>query len=87
MATVNNYDAATNRINGASYDAAGNLTSFTGSALTYDGENRIAGVTQSGVGSMVYYYDGAGRRVQAASTYNTEKISVYDAFGQLSNTR
>jgi RHS repeat-associated protein len=84
VATVNNYDAASNRINGASYDAAGNLTSFTGSALTYDAENRITSATQSGIGSMFYYYDGAGRRVQEVSTYSTEKVFVYDVFGQLS---
>jgi hypothetical protein len=29
VATVNTYNPTTNRINGASYDAAGNLTSFT----------------------------------------------------------
>jgi RHS repeat-associated protein len=83
VATVNNYNAATNRINGASYDAAGNLTSFTGSSLTYDAENRITGASQSGVGSMYYFYDGAGRRVQEVSTYNVEKVFVYDAFGQM----
>jgi len=44
--------------------------------VTYDAENRITGVTQSGIGSIFYYYDGAGRRVQAVSTYNTEKVFV-----------
>jgi RHS repeat-associated protein len=84
VATVNNYNAATNRINGASYDTAGNLISFTGSALTYDAEkNRITSASQSGIGSMYYFYDGAGRRVQEVSTYNVEKVFVYDAFGQM----
>jgi RHS repeat-associated protein len=32
---------------------------------------------------MYYLYDGAGRRVQAVSTYNVEKVFVYDAFGQM----
>ncbi len=67
-----------------SYDAAGNLVSITGSALTYDAENRLTSATQSGIGTMDYYYDGAGRRVQEISTYNTEKVFVYDAFGRLS---
>jgi len=62
---------------------AGNLTSFTGSALTYDAENRITGASQTGIGSMYYFYDGAGRRVQEASTYNAEKVFVYDVFGQM----
>jgi RHS repeat-associated protein len=59
------------------------LTSFTGSALTFDAENRITSASQSGVGSMYYFYDGAGRRVQEVSTYNVEKVFVYDAFGQM----
>jgi uncharacterized protein RhaS with RHS repeats len=33
---------------------------------------------------MYYSYDGAGRRVQEISTYYTEKVFVYDAFGRLS---
>ena len=45
--------------------------SYTGSALTYDAENRITSATQSGIGGMYYSYDGAGQRVQEASTYNT----------------
>jgi RHS repeat-associated protein len=32
---------------------------------------------------MYYFYDGAGRRVQEVSTYNVEKVFVYDAFGQM----
>ena len=83
VATVNNSDPTTNKINGASYDSAGNLTAFTGSALTYDAENRITGASQSGVGSMYYLYDGAGRRVQEVSTYNVERVFVYDVFGQM----
>src|SRR6185437_8117882 len=73
-----------NQMAGNSYDAAGNLVSVTGSALTYDAENRLTSATQSGIGSMYYSYDGAGRRVQEISTYNTEKVFVYDAFGRLS---
>jgi RHS repeat-associated protein len=73
-----------NQIAAGSYDAAGNLLSVTGSALTYDAENRLTSATQNGVGSMYYSYDGAGRRVQEISTYNTEKVFVYDVFGRLS---
>ena len=32
---------------------------------------------------MYYLYDGVGRRVQEVSTYNVEKVFVYDAFGQM----
>jgi hypothetical protein len=71
------------KINGASYDAFGNLVSYTGSALTHGAENRITSATQSGIGSMYYFYDGAGQRVQEVSTYNTEKVFVYDVFGHL----
>jgi RHS repeat-associated protein len=48
----------------------------------YDAENRITGASQS-IGSMYYLYDGAGRRVQEVSTYNVEKVFVYDVFGQM----
>jgi RHS repeat-associated protein len=51
--------------------------------MTYDAENRITSATQSGIGSMYYLYDGAGRRVQEVSTYNIEKVFVYDVFGQM----
>lgn len=73
-----------NQIGGASYDAAGNLLLYAGSTLTYDAENRLTSTTQSGIGSMYYSYDGIGRRVQEISTYNTEKVFVYDVFGRLS---
>lgn len=33
--------------------------------------------------ACINLYDGAGRRVQEVSTYNIEKVFVYDAFGQM----
>ncbi len=51
-----------------------------GSALTYDAENRITSAAQSGIGSMDYSYDGAGRRVQEISTYNTENRVTEHSF-------
>ena len=62
---------------------SGNFPSFTGSALMYDAENRITSASQTGIGKMYYLYDGAGRRVQEVSTYNVEKVFVYDVFGQM----
>ena len=72
-----------NQIAGNSYDAAGNLLSLAGSDFTYDAENRITGASQSGIGIRYYLYEGAGRRVQEVSTYNVEKMFVYDVFGQM----
>jgi hypothetical protein len=52
--TGNSYATSTNRIDGASYDAAGNLLAVGGSNLSYDAENRITTVSQPGVGTVTY---------------------------------
>jgi RHS repeat-associated protein len=49
----------TNRIDGWSYDAAGNLLNDQINTYTYDAENRIATLN----GSPAYIYDAEGRRV------------------------
>ncbi len=78
----NVYDAATNRIAAGrmananlSYDAAGNLTSYTTDTMTYDAENRQVGMQDSSTsGTAVYQYDGSGQRVLQNNT-----VYVYDA--------
>ena len=51
-----------NRIDGYSYDAAGNLLSDGVHSYTYDAENRITKVDNGS--TATYVYDGLGRRVQ-----------------------
>jgi RHS repeat-associated protein len=48
-----------NRIDGYSYDAAGNILNDSFHSYTYDAENRIITVD----GGMIYTYDAEGRRV------------------------
>jgi RHS repeat-associated protein len=63
-------DNTTNRISGSgiTYDALGNmLTDGLGSTYTWDAENRLIKVVNSG-GTYNYTYDAEGRRVKTAST-------------------
>jgi RHS repeat-associated protein len=83
MASVNNYNAATNHINGASYDAAGNLTGLTGMILDYDAENRQKVAYDTIYGLMLYLYDGSGQRIEKKYPDASFGVYVYDAFGQL----
>ena len=52
-----------NRMDGYSYDAAGNLLSDGTTSYTYDAENRIISAT-NGNGTTTYIYDAEGRRVR-----------------------
>ena len=72
-----------NQIAGSSYECSREFAFSDRQRPHLRCENRLTSATQSGIGSMYYSYDGAGRRVQEISTYNTEKVFVYDAFGQL----
>jgi RHS repeat-associated protein len=71
-----------NRMNGMTYDAAGNLTQMSPNTAEYDAENRLKTVRQGAAVQASYEYDGHGRRVKrtvgTATTYY-----VYDASGQL----
>ena len=52
--SINSFDASTNRLNSASYDDAGNMTSDTvNRVMTYDAENRMTTFTHPGVGSLL----------------------------------
>lgn len=66
-----------NRMNGYSYDLAGNLLNDGSHAYTYDGENKIAKVD----GVAAYVYDGEGQRVRKLLAENLR--FVYGIGGQL----
>ncbi|MFN7651343.1 MAG: RHS repeat domain-containing protein [Acidobacteriota bacterium] len=89
--TQNFFVATTNRLQGGSYDAAGNQLVVNPYTLTYDAENRPRTVRMT-VGAQTfdraaYTYDGEGRRVRRVETFMngpaTETVFVYDAFGRL----
>jgi len=81
-----------NRMDGYSYDAAGNMTSDGNNVYTYDAENRITQVNLPGTGGALvatYVYDADGRRVQKTSTVGNGSdpagtwIYFYDLAGRL----
>lgn len=53
-----------NRIDGASYDAAGNVLAANGNSYAYDDENRVVSVALILGGSASYSYDADGRRIR-----------------------
>jgi RHS repeat-associated protein len=53
-----------NRMDGYSYDAAGNLLNDGTTSYTYDAENRVISATNSSNGTSTYVYDADGRRVR-----------------------
>jgi len=70
------------RPSGSVYDGAGNLQTVAGDQFTFDAENRMVAANIMNTGTVQYFYDGKGRRVQkmvgpVTTTY------VYDAFDQL----
>ncbi len=58
-----------NRIDGQSYDAAGNLLNDGNHSYTYDAENRLIKVDAGSGGT--YAYDAAGRRVSRVTSSNS----------------
>ncbi len=76
------YDTSKNRINGLTYDAAGNITNDvnTGGTMTYDAENRLLTATAGGGGS--YTYDADGRRTRRTAAGQTT-WHVYGIGGEL----
>jgi len=74
------FSGANNRIDGYSYDAAGNLLSDGNHVFTYDAENRIIQVNMPGPGGALvanYFYDGDGRRIRKAVS-GTSTDFLYD---------
>lgn len=72
-----------NRINGVTYDAAGNVTSDPNgvSTATYDGENRMKSALRSGTQSY-YVYDADGKRARRIIS-GVETWQVYGVEGEL----
>ena len=69
-----------NRMDGYSYDAAGNLTTDSNNnTYTYDAENRISQVGPAG-STATYGYDAAGQRVRKTSSAGTVDY-IYDLAG------
>lgn len=77
-------NTANNRLNGYSFDNAGNTTTDAqGKTFTYDAENKQTQVKNSQQQPLgTYYYDGNGKRVKKI-VGNEVTIFVYDALGKL----
>lgn len=58
------FTGANNRMDGYSYDAAGNLLNDGTTAYTYDAENRIISAVNSTNGTSTYVYNASGQRVR-----------------------
>ena len=69
-----------NRMDGYSYDAAGNLLNDGSSAFTYDAEGRIHTAIRSGA-TTTYVYDAAGRRVRK-TVGSTSTDYLYNLAGE-----
>jgi RHS repeat-associated protein len=67
-----------NRIDGGSYDAAGNLLNDGTYSYSYDAENRIKQVNGGSIAT--YIYDANGRRVRKSTTGASEDF-LYDLAG------
>jgi RHS repeat-associated protein len=61
-----------NRIDGYTYDAAGNLLSDGVNTYTYDAENRITTYSNTAGATASYVYDAFGQRVEKTSTSPNE---------------
>ncbi len=78
-------DKSTNRINGLSYDQAGNLLTYAPWSMSYDAENRMLSLSSASNGSSSFTYDGNGHRIKKVTTIPSPQttIYVYDAGGRL----
>jgi YD repeat-containing protein len=74
--TINlSFNGNNNRMDGYSYDAAGNLLNDGTHSYTYDAENRVIQV--DGGTTATYVYDASGRRVRQATQLGTVD-KIYD---------
>ncbi len=79
---VYSISAASNRVNGMSYDAAGNVINDNGNAREYDGENRMK-KAWGGSNWNYYLYDADGKRVRRIVGTTQEYWQVYGFDGEL----
>ncbi len=81
---TNPYNTANNHLNTSVYEARGSITSLgSGSvAATYDGENRLFTVSDSGQ-NTTWIYDAEGQRAQRWILHGSTTVYVHDAFGKL----
>lgn len=90
LATTSNWFNAKNRLldpiqapnESTFYDAAGNQIRIGAMNLTYDGEGRVAGATNTGSGVVTYDYDAADKRVRSTVS-GVSTVYVYEASGEL----
>ena len=75
------YTGHNNRIDGATYDPAGNMTISSGNQYLYDDENCIVMASLALGGSAAYAYDAEGRRVRKAVGSTLDEY-VFDAAGR-----
>jgi RHS repeat-associated protein len=61
---IESFSGNNNRMDGYSYDAAGNLLSDGTTTYTYDAENRIISATNGANGTTTYIYDADGKRLR-----------------------
>jgi hypothetical protein len=68
--------------NSPAYDADGNMTNCGAFAFSWDGENRLAGVSSNGQVVAGYAYDYMGRRYQKV-VGGTTNIFLYDGWAMV----
>jgi RHS repeat-associated protein len=91
--SLNQYTAISNNMSYSSYpsyDLDGNLLSNGSWAFTWDGENRLVGVSSNGSAVAAYSYDYMGRRwrsVRSQSGISTTNIFTYDGWAMISETQ
>jgi hypothetical protein len=73
--TAGYYNSPTDRLtfNNFGYDNAGNQTTISPYAASYDVENRQTGFTSTNNGSATYTYDGGGRRVDEVPALRADR--------------
>jgi YD repeat-containing protein len=71
-----------NRIDGATYDPAGNMLLALGNQYWYDDENRVVSASLALGGSVSYNYNAAGQRVRKYNGSTVEEY-LYDAAGHI----
>jgi RHS repeat-associated protein len=71
-----------NRMDGYSYDAAGNLLNDGTTAYTFDAENRIISAVNSTSGTSAYVYDANGQRVRKTTAAAGSVDFLYDLAGR-----